>query len=371
MLVIHLIATLDLGGAEKQLLTVCSEQKALGYRVLVVPFKGSNSLASLFEEVGVEVVDELRGLKTFQQVRLIRNLLVIEKDAIFHVHSPKAQCLASLIKRRKSILVVSRHDAMQFIKSAPRFISNLLWRLVSQRANQIVIISRAIEQKMEKRGEVVDTSKINVCYYGLSNDDLKKIETSDRNIVRKKYSLENKYVIGTVGRFIAEKNHKFLIDVYYQIARDLTNAHLLLVGYGELEKEIRERIANLGISERVTIIGKENSPFDFYRSMDVFVMPSLTEGFGLVLLEAMAAPLPLVVSDVDALPEVLGSECGYIFQTDDASKLKSILLQLDDEVTRAAQQLKSKSRLGKFSSKKMALNMGLIYEKAKQNANYA
>lgn len=106
------------------------------------------------------------------------------------------------------------------------------------------------------------------------------------------------YVIGHVGRFEEQKNHRFLIDVFYEVSKVCPEAGLLLLGEGTLQEEIRQRVSQYGLEDKVIFAGVKEQTERYYCAMDVFVLPSLYEGLGIVNLEAQASGLSCVVSDV-------------------------------------------------------------------------
>lgn len=104
-------------------------------------------------------------------------------------------------------------------------------------------------------------------------------------------------VIGHVGRFVKEKNHAFLIDFFAAMHRRNPRARLLLVGLEDPEKQIRAKVEDLGLTEQVIFAGVQSDTAPFYQAMDLFVLPSLSEGLPLVMVEAQCAGLPCVISD--------------------------------------------------------------------------
>jgi len=118
-----------------------------------------------------------------------------------------------------------------------------------------------------------------------------------RNKIRKEFNLEDKFVIGHIGRFVPVKNHTFLIDVFYEIYKTNKDAVLFLIGDGELKEIIMKKVKKLNIQNSVIFTGVRNDVPMLLQAMDVFVFPSLHEGLGLVLIEAQAANLKCVVSD--------------------------------------------------------------------------
>lgn len=119
---------------------------------------------------------------------------------------------------------------------------------------------------------------------------------STRNIMRKKLDLGDRYVIGNVGRFVYQKNHKFLIDCFYEVVKEIPTAVLMLIGGGELEQEIRKQIAEYGIDDKVLFIGESDCVEMYLQAMDVFAFPTRFEGLGNVLIEAQTAGLKCITS---------------------------------------------------------------------------
>ena len=105
------------------------------------------------------------------------------------------------------------------------------------------------------------------------------------------------YVIGHIGRFAEQKNHCFLIDIFCEVSKACPEARLLLLGEGTLQEEIRQRVSQYGLDDKVIFAGVKERTERYYCAMDVFVLPSLFEGLGIVNLEAQASGLSCVVSD--------------------------------------------------------------------------
>lgn len=121
------------------------------------------------------------------------------------------------------------------------------------------------------------------------------------NVIKKELGVEGKLAIGHVGRFFAQKNHSFLIDIFYEVHRKNPNAVLLLVGGGEsddaLKNGIRQKVKNLGLSDCVRFLGVREDVEDILQAFDLFLLPSLFEGFPVTMVEAQASGLPCVISD--------------------------------------------------------------------------
>ena len=119
-----------------------------------------------------------------------------------------------------------------------------------------------------------------------------------RSLLRDSLGINNnELVIGHVGRFSDEKNHTFLIDIFNQVSKLQPLSKLMLIGSGELEYNIRDKVKTLGLEEKVLFIGNVNNVYDYYQAMDCFVLPSKFEGLGMVGIEAQCSGLPCIVSD--------------------------------------------------------------------------
>lgn len=118
-----------------------------------------------------------------------------------------------------------------------------------------------------------------------------------REEYRRKFGLENQFVIGHVGRFAPQKNHEFLIDIFRCVVEREQNARLLLLGTGPLEAQLRDGVERYGLSEKVIFAGGSDAVQNYMCAMDAFVLPSLWEGLPLVGIEAQANGLPCIFSD--------------------------------------------------------------------------
>ncbi len=118
-----------------------------------------------------------------------------------------------------------------------------------------------------------------------------------RRELRHEMGLEDKFVIGHVGRFVNQKNHTFLLDIFAEVCKRRSDAVLLLIGIGELMDNMKQKAASLGIANKVRFVGFRDDRNRFMQAMDSFVFPSLYEGLSVTLIEAQAAGLPVFASD--------------------------------------------------------------------------
>ena len=129
--------------------------------------------------------------------------------------------------------------------------------------------------------------------------DLKKFlfNRTERIRIRKDFNINNKFVIGHVGRFDKSKNHIFLLDIFRNVYSINSNTMLMMVGDGPQRKIIEKKVENLGLNHCVIFTGNRSDIHNLLQAMDVFVFPSLYEGLGMAVIEAQASGLYCIVSD--------------------------------------------------------------------------
>ena len=125
-----------------------------------------------------------------------------------------------------------------------------------------------------------------------------KYDTAIRKEIREELEINDKLVVGNVGRFNLQKNHSFLLEIFKEMHKINPNTSLLLIGNGELEKNIKEKINELHLNNDVKLLGVRKDVNNLYQAMDLFLMPSLFEGLPLTGVEAQASKLKCFFSDV-------------------------------------------------------------------------
>jgi glycosyltransferase involved in cell wall biosynthesis len=129
--------------------------------------------------------------------------------------------------------------------------------------------------------------------------DTKKFIFEDLTRQRKRLELNvsDKILIGHIGNFSEQKNHEFLIDIFYEIYKIQTKAHLILVGQGELEGKVKRKVESMGLTGHVSFLGKRSDINELLNAFDIFLFPSLYEGLPVVIVEAQSTGLKCIISD--------------------------------------------------------------------------
>lgn len=183
----------------------------------------------------------------------------------------------------------------------------------------------------------VEAGKVNFIHNGVDLNVYKYDEENRRKVRREFGIADEQFVVGHIGRFNQQKNHKFLIDVFAEVLKQKPNALLMLVGDGEKNSEIKEQIKALGIEKSVIFTGIRSDVPALLSAMDVFVFPSFYEGMPNTVIEAQATGLPCVIADT--ITEEAGvTDCVHFMSLSDSAKVwaDKVLSLLDkDKVDRS------------------------------------
>lgn len=186
----------------------------------------------------------------------------------------------------------------------------------------------------------VKNGKVTILPNAIDPDRFKFSEGS-RQEIRAKFGIKDgDFVIGHVGRFFPEKNHKFIIRLFEEVLRQRANSYLLLVGNGPLQQKIQGTVQKLGLENRVIFAGLQKDVVPFYCAMDVLLLPSTREAFPMTLVEAQYNGLPCVVSE--AVPrETAITDSVYPLPIDDFKPWCERLGLMELAVDREQPQIKS------------------------------
>jgi len=352
--VLHCITTIDRGGAENQLLTLAIEQKKSGLKVRVIYLKGSAELADQFSNAGIEVLNFIANLNPFFQIIKLKNYLK-NYPGILHSHLPRAELIGA-ISKSDGPFVVSKHNSEKFIPKAPNFLSRIFSRYVLHKSDYCIVISRAVSNYLISINELYVTDTFSVVHYGIPTN----FPTSRKN-VNHGHDKSDLIKIGTIGRIVTQKDYPTLLHAFSLLGNKLKSYELLVVGDGALKNKMINLAKKLKINESIRWIGKVTDVESVLSEMDLFVLSSKYEGFGLVLLEAMQSRIPILAANNSAISEVLGSDYPGLFNTGNSDDLYNKIMMCesidfkDDLVFFADQRMKC------FDSIEMSKSINNIY----------
>ncbi len=351
MRILHVITTLDVGGAEQHLLSQVRGQRARGHEVRVAYLKGHGTLAQEFRAAGAECVERLRlgPLFPWRLARLARGAEIV------HTHLLKADMAVAACAfgaRARARLVSSKHNDEQVLR---RRLVGWIHGWLGSRPARTIVLSDHVGRFVSEHGRLRREKLVRI-YYGLDPRPFEEARDAG-GALRASFGFGPADVLFVcVARFAPQKAHRVLLEAFARARRQQPQLALLLVGddpYGERRREAQQLAARLELGPRCVFAGIRRDVPQILAACDGFVMSSLWEGLGLVFLEAMAARLPVVASRVSAVPEVVEDErTGLLVPPGDAEALSLALVRL-------AREPALRARLGASGSERVRACFGL------------
>jgi len=265
--------------------------------------------------------------------------------------------IASVLKRENVRLVVMNLSAdMKVAGLAAKFAG--VNRIIYRRGSAIPIknsflnrylfrnvldgvLANSYETKrtiLKNNSRLIDPTKIRVIYNGMRFD---QFESKVKNPCYQR--IENEVVLGNAGRLVRQKAQEYLIDLAVELKKRKQNFKILIAGDGRLGAHLREYARSSGVEDHIVFLGFVENMKSFLDSIDIFVLTSRWEGFGYVIVEAMANSKPVIAFDVSSNPEIIAdSKNGYLIPPYDIGLLS-------DRVIRLIENRKLRKQLGDFA----------------------
>lgn len=293
--VLHILSSFEVGGAEMVALEVLRSLDRERFSVGVCSLSGPGPMQERFDAAGVRT-DCLRraacfpGYDPLLAVGLAR-VLRRRRVQLVHTHNSYATIYGATAGRLAGVpaVVCTQHAVGSNGASTP----SMLQRAARCYVGHFVTVSDFVRRAAVRKG-YVDSDCTSIVYNGV---DLSRFARHEQG-AEKREGL----VLGSVGRLSHEKGYDVLINAYAKTAADAPNTELWLVGDGAERPALEEQVRGLGLRERVRFFGLRDDVPDLLNSMDIFVLPSRTEGLPVAVLEAMACGLPVVATEVGGVP---------------------------------------------------------------------
>lgn len=361
---LHIISTLEIGGAEKQVVTLLKHLDKEKYRIILCCRHSGGPLEKEIKNEDVEIVILRMRLRYifFAMFKLIR-LMKKEKIQIVHTHLYSDHLWGRIAARIAGVpvIVTTEHGRGMWKEKRHLFFERIANRFTDMR----IAVSEDIRQIRIQR-EHTPQEKVITIPNAINEDDF-IVSDYVRSDKRKELGINSDYlVIGTVARFDPDKALDILLEAASLIAKSINNVKLILVGDGPLRKNLEDHAARLKIADKVIFTGPRTDIAELLSIMDVYVNSSIREGIPVSLLEAMAAKKAVVATNVGGNAEVINDEsCGLIVAPNDINALvKGIISLLNDKALREILGLKARGRIQEcFSVKSQVRKIESLYEK--------
>jgi glycosyltransferase involved in cell wall biosynthesis len=323
--IVHIITRMDRGGSAQNTLLTCAALSGSYEQVLVYGLSLESRMTELERssvEKGIQEAEK-RGVRIVRLSSLVRRvdpvrdlsalvslwrLMVCEKPDIVHTHTSKAGILGRLAARlaRVPAVVHTPHGHVFYghFGSLASKIYLLVERIMSRITDRLIALTQG-ERDDYTALSVCHPKKVVTIHSGVDIDHYLNVTV---NVQRKRKSLglePEGLVVGTVGWLLPIKGPMYLLRAMAEVWKRYPRSSLVYVGKGDLEGELRREASRMGASEKVRFLGWRDDIHEILPVLDIFVLPSLNEGMGRVLVEAMAAGRPLVASNVGGISDLV------------------------------------------------------------------
>ena len=316
MRIVQVVESLEMGGLERLSIQLATSEHIRGHRCGIYCVFRAGDLAPLAREQGIQVrcFDKVPGPSLKSLAQLVRAFRVDRPDVV-HTHNSGIHHYAVVAARLAGVPVVvnTRHSPFtsEHTKRERHYAWALRWtdRVVFVSENTRDQVTRSLGNRPFSRGVI-----------------LNGIPTQDFRGGNKPAGVRTDGItFGTLGRLVPIKAHDVLIEAFAEIVEEFPHARLRIAGGGPLMGNLQQQISQKGLSCRISLEGPTLAPQRFYRDIDVFVLPSRSEGMPLVLLEAMASGLPIVATKVGGIPEIVQSDIGWLCEPGDPYALAAAM----------------------------------------------
>src|SRR5579884_457505 len=313
-----------------------------------------------------KILPALKYYSVREQVELPR---ILQSHKVDLLHSP--HFLLPLVRQCPGVATI--HDVIYLAcpQDLPSRIGRTYYKLMMQACSRMA--TRIITDSEYSKTDIVrylhaDPDRIEVIYPGVDPVIRRITDAEKLEAVQRKYGIEYDYIL-CVGIYKPRKNHAGLLRAFHQFLASGGQAQLVIAGpMGDGEAELRRLAETLGIARQVKFTGfvDEADLPALYSAAQVCVCPSLYEGFGFTVLEAMACGVPVVCSSATSLPEVAGDAALYFNPQDEAELARALDKVFTDSALRAALIEKGRENLLRFSWNKTAAQTMAVYYRALQ-----
>ncbi len=321
--VMYIIPSLHIGGSERKVVDLAKYLDKDQFEPIVCCVSEGGVLKQELDDLSIKTyICHKKNKFDIFVLRRISNFLKKEKVDIVHTFVSTGKLwgrLAAMIAKTK--VIISTEESL----FQPSKIAVLLEKTFSKKTDIIITNSRESKLSALKYTNLPE-EKYKVIYNGINLDRFKNTHIN-RNAKRLSLGLHaNDYVITCVARFDRRKGHKYLIEAFSNLDSTNRNLKLLLVGEGNELDTIKNLCSALGLQNNVIFTGSRNDIDEIYQISDLFVLPSIEEGFGNVIVEAMASKVLVIATRVGGIPEIITHKHnGLLVNKENSDELKEMI----------------------------------------------
>jgi glycosyltransferase involved in cell wall biosynthesis len=308
--------------------------------VPVVAFTPGQHLDYRFYENDIEVLPLRMGRRAYltrlaADCHQLYQYIRANKVHIVHTHNTLAGLVGRLAAKLAGVPVaihmIHTFAAHPHVSSGTRILFQQVERSWDRLTTHYVAGSEYIHQQAIKRG-IAAPNKITTIHYAIETEQFTRTDSSPDCLSMRRQALNlsaTDRVIGFIGRLEEQKGPAIFVEAVSQVAKQIENLHVLIVGDGELRESLEKQAEQLGIDHHIHFLGWQRDIPELLSVMDVFCLASLWEAFGIVFAEAGLMQCPVVATNVEGIPEVVvNGKSGILVEPYNSSALASALIHI-------------------------------------------
>lgn len=304
---------LTTGGVESVIYNYVSHIESRNYEWFYISYDiPDRNVRKRFEELGFHIyVVTKKKENIFKSCREVYEILKKNKIQIVHSHMTLMCFITNILGKMAGAEVLISHSHLALHQRGVKRIIYAIFKCLSK-WTATDYFACGYEAGCYLYGKrMMESGRVIILNNALDYDRF-RFCSEVRERVRTDWGLQDKYVIGHVGRFSEQKNHYFLLRIFAKYKKVNENSHLVLVGDGPLMVQMKEEAKQLGITDAVLFVGPTDKTEECYMAMDLFLFPSLYEGLSVAALEAQIAGLPVLASDTVARETALTGNMHFL-----------------------------------------------------------
>ena len=340
--VVHLTSSRFHGGPERQMLGL-AESLSRRIQSVFILFSENGRCRAFFSQCQSKGFDAFRlrydTPRLFAAAGELRQLLHTQRACILFSHGYKANILARMVTHRMGIphVAVSRGWTGE---SARVRLYDALDKRILRYVDRVVCISRSQADQVHSMG--VPTTKTRIIYNAIQSDRFARPNPNYGKRLRRLFPFSPMFIIGSAGRLSMEKGHAVLVTAASLVQKRYSQIGFVIFGEGRLRKALQNQIDRLGMTKSVIIPGYRPDLDRYLPHLDLLVVPSFTEGLPNILLESLAAHVPVVASAVGGIPELIkDGHTGRLVPAGNAEAMAESISQMISDRTAADRMRKN------------------------------
>lgn len=360
--ILHVIVGFIGGGVEEFLYNNIINMPREDYDISIIAYnKSLESCIEKFKKLDIKIYElNNPNVKDRKNNLAIYKIIKENKFDIVHVHMTEFSMYPCLIAKNLNVKVIIAHSHNVYVSNgiAEKIKFMLHKSLTNAFANRYMACSKDAAISLFGNSKVKN-NKVTLINNGINLERF-LFNKDTREEIREELKIKSdEILIGNIGRFVEQKNHKFILDIFKEICKKSNQYKLLLIGEGKLKDEMKKYALELDINNKVIFKDNTSEIEKMYSAMDYFLFPSLFEGLGIVTIEAQTNGLQVLASDVVPREAQVTNNIKFFSLSASATEWANIIL--NTEIKDRAENIDIKL-LAKFDNKKTAIELDKYYK---------